>query len=131
MSDLIATNLAPTQNGVTVRNISEAFHNVARSSGGLMLGSSWAATKPPWSASGERNGARRPGGPVWQPHRAARDATEELNRTWYERNTGRRVTDVQRRVKHSAIPWMAATLDGVVEGAEAVFEAKFMLPGRL
>jgi predicted phage-related endonuclease len=55
-------------------------------------------------------------------------ATEELNRSWYERNTGRRVTDVQRKVKHSAIPWMAATLDGVVEGIEAVFEAKFMLP---
>ena len=35
---------------------------------------------------------------------------------------------MQRRVKHSAIPWMAATLDGIVEGTEAVFEAKFMLP---
>src|SRR6266540_1799744 len=55
-------------------------------------------------------------------------ATEELNRSWYERNTGRRVTDVQRHVKHSGIPWMAATLDGIVEGTEAVFEAKFMLP---
>ena len=55
-------------------------------------------------------------------------ATEELNRSWYERNTGRRVADVQRRVKHSAIPWMVATLDGVVEGTGAVFEAKFMLP---
>src|SRR3954470_16023935 len=55
-------------------------------------------------------------------------ATEELNRTWYERNTGRRVSDVQRRVKHSAIPWMAATLDGIVEETAAVFEAKFMLP---
>src|SRR4026209_1737303 len=55
-------------------------------------------------------------------------ATEELNRTWYERNTGRQVTGVQRRVKHSAIPWMAATLDGVVEETGAVFESKFMLP---
>ena len=55
-------------------------------------------------------------------------ATEDLNRTWYERNTGRRVSDVQRHVKHSAIPWMAATLDGIVEGSAAVFEAKFMLP---
>src|ERR1700704_5228392 len=54
--------------------------------------------------------------------------TEELNRSWYERNTGRRVIDVQRRVKHSAVPWMAATLDGIVEGTAAVFEAKFMLP---
>jgi predicted phage-related endonuclease len=55
-------------------------------------------------------------------------ATEALNRAWYERNTGRRITDVQRRVEHSAIPWMAASLDGIVEGTEAVFEAKFMLP---
>jgi predicted phage-related endonuclease len=54
--------------------------------------------------------------------------TEELNRGWYERNTGRRVGDVQRLVKHSAIPWMAATLDGIVEGIGAIFEAKFMLP---
>jgi predicted phage-related endonuclease len=54
--------------------------------------------------------------------------TEDLNRSWYERSTRRRITDVQRHVKHSAIPWMAATLDGVVEGVGAVFEAKFMLP---
>ena len=30
-------------------------------------------------------------------------ATEELNRSWYERNTGRRVTGVQTRVRHSLI----------------------------
>jgi len=55
-------------------------------------------------------------------------ATEALNRSWYERNTSRRITDVQSRVKHSAIPWMVATLDGIVEGTGVVFEAKFMLP---
>jgi putative phage-type endonuclease len=55
-------------------------------------------------------------------------ATEDLNRSWYERNIGRRVGQVQRHVRHSAIPWMAATLDGIVEGTEAVFESKFMLP---
>jgi predicted phage-related endonuclease len=55
-------------------------------------------------------------------------ATEALNRTWYERNAGRHVTDVQRRIRHSAIPWMAATLDGTVEGTGAVFESNFMLP---
>src|SRR5215468_6716473 len=55
-------------------------------------------------------------------------ATEDLNRSWYERNSGRRVGHVQRWVKHSAIPWMAATLDGIVEGVETVFESKFMLP---
>src|SRR5215510_10074280 len=55
-------------------------------------------------------------------------STEALNRSWYERNTGRHVSDVQRRVMHSAVPWMVATLDGIVEGTRAVFEAKFMLP---
>jgi predicted phage-related endonuclease len=55
-------------------------------------------------------------------------AIEELNRIWYERNTGRRVTAVQSRVKHSAISWMMATLDGAVEETGAVFESKFMLP---
>jgi predicted phage-related endonuclease len=54
-------------------------------------------------------------------------ATEELNRTWYERNTGRIVKDVQRRVRHAAIPWMAATLDGIVEGSKAVFDAALVV----
>jgi len=55
-------------------------------------------------------------------------ATEDLNVSWYERNSGRRVIERQRLVKHSAISFMAATLDGVVEGTGAIFEAKFMLP---
>jgi putative phage-type endonuclease len=55
-------------------------------------------------------------------------ATEDLNRQWYERNTGNAVTDVQSRVRHPVIRWMAATLDGVVTGSGAVYEAKFMLP---
>jgi predicted phage-related endonuclease len=54
--------------------------------------------------------------------------TEDLNRRWYEANTGQVITDVQRRVRHPALRWMAATLDGRVEGSGAVFEAKFMLP---
>jgi predicted phage-related endonuclease len=54
--------------------------------------------------------------------------TEHLNRQWFERNTGRAIKDAQRRVHHPVIKWMAATLDGMVEGNGAVFEAKFMLP---
>jgi hypothetical protein len=54
--------------------------------------------------------------------------TEDLNRHWFERNTGQGVTEVQRRVFHPVKRWMAATLDGMVEGTGAVFEAKFMLP---
>jgi predicted phage-related endonuclease len=55
-------------------------------------------------------------------------ATEALNRHWYESNTGEVITDVQRQVRHPALRWMAATLDGRVEATGAVFEAKFMLP---
>ena len=55
-------------------------------------------------------------------------ATEHLNRGWYERTTGQVVKDVQSWVRHPVIRWMAATLDGIVEGNGAVFEAKFMLP---
>jgi predicted phage-related endonuclease len=54
--------------------------------------------------------------------------TEDLNRRWYERNTGYAITDVQRRIQHPVIKWMAATLDGLVDPGRAVFEAKFMLP---
>jgi len=54
--------------------------------------------------------------------------TEQLNRTWYERNSGHRVGHRQTRKFHPSIAWMAATLDGLVEPTGAVFEAKFMLP---
>src|SRR5579871_4088151 len=46
--------------------------------------------------------------------------TEDLNRVWYERNTGKAVKDVQRRVRHPVIKWMAATLDGLVDPGGAV-----------
>jgi predicted phage-related endonuclease len=54
--------------------------------------------------------------------------TEDLNRLWFERNTGQTVKDVQRRIRHPVLRWMGATLDGLVEGTGAVFESKFMLP---
>ncbi len=54
--------------------------------------------------------------------------TEDLNRRWYEANTGQVITDIQRQIRHPVLRWMAATLDGRVQGSEAVFEAKFMLP---
>jgi predicted phage-related endonuclease len=54
--------------------------------------------------------------------------TEDLNRRWYESNSGHRICDVQRHAIHRTMPWMAATLDGLVEETGAVFEAKFMLP---
>jgi predicted phage-related endonuclease len=55
-------------------------------------------------------------------------ATEDLNRRWYQANTRQVVTDIQKRIRHPVLRWMAATLDGRVEATGAVFEAKFMLP---
>jgi len=53
---------------------------------------------------------------------------EALNRRWYERTSGHAVKNAQCWVRHPVIRWMAATVDGIVEGNGAVFEAKFMLP---
>jgi predicted phage-related endonuclease len=55
-------------------------------------------------------------------------ATEDLNRRWYEANTGQVIADIQKRFYHPALQWMGATVDGRIEGSDAVFEAKFMLP---
>src|SRR6478736_10511146 len=49
-------------------------------------------------------------------------ATEELNRRWYEANTGQAITNVQRRLRHPTVRWMGATLDGRIEATGAVFE---------
>jgi predicted phage-related endonuclease len=55
-------------------------------------------------------------------------ATEDLNRRWYEANTRQVITHIQQNIRHPVLRWMGATLDGRVEGSDAVFEAKFMLP---
>ena len=46
--------------------------------------------------------------------------TEDLNRRWYELNSGHRISDVQRHAIHRTLPWMAATLDGLVKETGAV-----------
>src|ERR1700687_4432134 len=54
--------------------------------------------------------------------------TEDLNRRWYERNTGHAVRDVQKRIRHPVHKWMTAMLDGIIEPSGAVFGAMFMPP---
>jgi predicted phage-related endonuclease len=49
-------------------------------------------------------------------------ATEDLNRRWYEANSGQIIADIQRHVRHPIIRWMGATLDGRVEATGAVFD---------
>ena len=48
--------------------------------------------------------------------------TEDLNRRWYEANTGQVVTDIQKHVRHPTVRWLAATPDGRVQSSGAVFE---------
>ena len=55
-------------------------------------------------------------------------ATETLNRSWFERNSGHAIKDVQCHVRHPILRFLGATLDGIVADTGAVFEAKFMLP---
>jgi hypothetical protein len=43
----------------------------------------------------------------------------ELNRRWYQANSGQVLMDVQRHIRHPALRWMAATL----EATGAIFEA--------
>jgi putative phage-type endonuclease len=98
---------------------------IGGSDAGAIMGSDEAALLRLWREKrGEADPEDLSGNLVVQLGRA----TEELNRFWFERNTGRQIRDVQRYVRHSTIPWMAATLDGIVDATEAVFEAKFMLP---
>ena len=101
---------------------------VAASSAGPTPGSSWATTRRPWCGFGGEARQEEPEDLSGNLIVQLGTVTEELNRHWYERNTGQVVKDVQRQVQHPVIKWMAATLDGLVEGTGAVFEAKFMLP---
>ena len=101
----------------------------ARSSAAQTPESSWGATKARSCGCGGRSVARV------EPEDLSGNlivqlgtVTEDLNRRWYELNSGQVIKDVQRRAQHQVIRWMAATLDGVVESTGAVFEAKFMLP---
>ena len=93
-----------------------------------MPGSSWATTNLRWFSSGKRNAEAEPEDLSENLIVQLGIVTEELNRHWYERNTGHAIEHVQRWIQHPVHKWMAATLDGLVDPGGAVFEAKFMLP---
>ena len=57
----------------------------------------------------------------WARHREPRPAGTGATH-------GQTVECVQHRLRHPVVRWMGATLDGMIAGSGAVFEAKFMLP---
>jgi predicted phage-related endonuclease len=107
------------------RSSSERRYFIGGSDARIIMGDSEAALRRLWQ---EKRGEIEPedlsGNLVVQLGLA----TEELNRRWYQSNTGQVLTDTQRHIRHPVLRWMAATLDGRVEATGAVFEAKFMLP---
>lgn len=50
--------------------------------------------------------------------------TEPLNIAWFEKQTGRMVTQRGHAIKRDGEPWMTCTLDGMTDAGATVFEAK-------
>lgn len=50
--------------------------------------------------------------------------TEEFNRQWYTRDTGLLISRVGETAVSPVHPWRRCTLDGYIDGDDAVFEAK-------
>jgi predicted phage-related endonuclease len=85
--------------------------------------------RPPWyGCGGKKRGEAEPEDLSGNLIVQLGAVTEDLNRRCYEFHTGQVITDILRRVRHPAVRWMAATLDGRVEASGAVLESKFMLP---
>jgi predicted phage-related endonuclease len=114
-----------TKNDVWKRSSGERRHFVGGSDARIIMGTDEEALVRLWR---EKRGEVEPENLSGNLIVQLGLATEHLNRRWYEANTGQVVVDVQRRVFHPAVRWMAATLDGRVEASDAVFESKFMLP---
>jgi predicted phage-related endonuclease len=109
----------------TVTDSSKARYFIGGSDARIIMGADEAALIRLWH---EKRGEAKPNDLSGNLIVQLGLATEELNRRWYEANTGEVVIDVQRRVFHPALRWMAATLDGRIQSSDAVFESKFMLP---
>ncbi len=89
---------------------------------------SWGMTKPLWCGFGEKSAARlsrRIYPPIWSS--SSDSPPRSLTGVGIKPQSGRIITNVQQWRRHPSLRWMAATLDGRVEGG-AVFENKFMLP---
>jgi len=107
------------------RNISDRQHFVGGSDARIIMGGNEDALIRLWQEKrGEIGPADLSGELVVQ----LGIVTEQLNYAWYERQSGHRIQNRQKRRLHKSISWMAATLDGLVVETGAVFEAKFMLP---
>jgi hypothetical protein len=56
-------------------------------------------------------------------------ATEDLNRRWYEANTGKAIIDVQRTTRHSTVRWLGATSTAVCRARKRSSRPNSCCPG--
>jgi predicted phage-related endonuclease len=113
------------ESNVRTRSIIDRRSFIGGSDARAIMGNDEAALVRLWR---EKRGELEPEDLSWNLVVQLGVATEPLNRHWFARNTGQTLKDIQRRIRHPVIRWMAATLDGVIAETGAVFEAKFMLP---
>jgi predicted phage-related endonuclease len=124
-SGIACQTLEETMQGDSTQRLAIRRDFIGGSDARIIMGSDEAALIRLWQEKrGEAESEDFSGNLIVQLGRV----TEDLNRQWFERNTGQAIKDVQRRVRHPVNRWMGATLDGLIEATGAVFEAKFMLP---
>ena len=112
-------------NSAKARNPTDRRHFIGGSDARIIMGDDEAALSRLWR---EKRGEIKPADLSGNLIVQIGIVTEALNRHWFERNTGKTLKDVQRRIRHPVVQWMGATLDGMVAETGVVFEAKFMLP---
>jgi hypothetical protein len=86
----------------------------------IIMGRDEAALLALWRAKRGEGDAERPDTLVLELAKA----TEAINRAVFERRTGRRCVEGQRRLRHPALRWMGAVLDGRLDDG-SLFAAEF------
>lgn len=54
--------------------------------------------------------------------------TEPFNIHWFQKQTGFKITDNNKVFNNPDVPFLHATVDGIIESEEAIFEAKHVSP---
>jgi len=85
------------------RNLADRRHFIGGSDARIIMGDNEAALIRLWR---EKRGEAEPEDLSGNLIVQLGVATEDLNRRWYEANTGEVITDIQRNVRHPALRWM-------------------------
>src|SRR5271155_4694198 len=104
-----------TKNDVWKRSSSERRHFLGGSDARIIMGKDEDALVRLWQ---EKRGEIEPEDLSGNLIVQLGVVTEDLNRRWYELQSGETITDIQRRIRHPTVRWLGATLDGRVAGSD-------------